>query len=239
MPTPPLLLGHRGAGAAAAHPENTIESFDAALQQGCDGFEFDVRLTGGGCAVVCHSPEVAGVNLSVTMKEEISGLIALQDVLSRYAARSFLDIELKVPGLESAVLVALAASPPQKGYVVSSCLPEVLESLRVRSETIPLGLICSETPQLARWRELPVQYVILQHSLARRELLYDIRDTGKKSFLWTVNDRDDMLRFAEWGADGIISDEVPLMVRTLREKLGPGAGGGGHLHHLLCLFQAA
>ncbi len=41
----PLLLGHRGAKSYA--PENTIEAFELALQHGCDGFEFDVRLTRG------------------------------------------------------------------------------------------------------------------------------------------------------------------------------------------------
>ncbi len=215
----PLLLGHRGTGARATPPENTIESFDAALQCGCDGFEFDVRMTGCGCPVICHDPEVAGVTVSLATKEALPGLLRLQHLLSRYAARSFLDIELKVPGLESAILVALAESPPEKGYVVSSFLPKVLEALRLRSAAIPLGLICDKAPQLAPWRELPVQYVILHHSLARRELLREISDAGKTSFVWTVNDRDSMLRFAEWGVDGIISDETELLVRTLKKPL--------------------
>jgi glycerophosphoryl diester phosphodiesterase len=47
-------------------------------------------------------------------------------------------------------------------------------------------------------------------------LLRDIHDAGKTSFVWTVNDRESMLRFAEWSVDGIISDETELMVRTLR-----------------------
>jgi glycerophosphoryl diester phosphodiesterase len=208
-------MGHRGAGARATPPENTIESFDAALHHGCDGFEFDVRLTGCGCPVICHDPKFAGVTISRANKDQLPGVLRLPDVLRRYA-RSFLDIELKVRALETAILVALAESPPEKGYVVSSFLPEVLKTMRLRSETIPLGLICDKASQLARWRELPVQYVILHHSLARRELLRDIRDAGKTSFIWTVNDRESMLRFAEWSVDGIISDETELMVRTLR-----------------------
>jgi glycerophosphoryl diester phosphodiesterase len=42
----PLLLGHRGARAVKSIPENTLASFDRAVADGCDGFEFDVRLTG-------------------------------------------------------------------------------------------------------------------------------------------------------------------------------------------------
>ncbi len=214
---PPWLLGHRGEGAGASPPENTIQSFDAALQHGCDGFEFDVRLTRCGCPVVCHDPKVAGVTVSFATKEELPGLLQLEAVLRRYAKRAFLDIELKVPGLESELLVALAANPPEKGHVVSSFLPEVLKALRLRSGIVPLGLICEEASQLAGWRELPVQYVILHHSLARRELFGQIRDAGKLSFVWTVNDRDAMLRFRDWGVDGLISDKTELMVRTFRE----------------------
>ena len=48
----PLLLGHRGARVGKSIPENTLASFDLALASGCDGFEFDVRLTADGQAVV-------------------------------------------------------------------------------------------------------------------------------------------------------------------------------------------
>ena len=44
----PLLLGHRGARAEKSISENTLASFDLALAQGCDGFEFDVRLAADG-----------------------------------------------------------------------------------------------------------------------------------------------------------------------------------------------
>ncbi len=54
----PLLLGHRGARRAA--PENTLEAFDLALAHGCDGFEFDVRMTRDGRCVICHDPRLRG-----------------------------------------------------------------------------------------------------------------------------------------------------------------------------------
>ena len=48
----PLLLGHRGMRGSPEVKENTIEAFDLALQHGCHGFEFDVRLTGDRRAVI-------------------------------------------------------------------------------------------------------------------------------------------------------------------------------------------
>ena len=92
----PLLLGHRGARAVTSIPENTLASFDRALADGCDGFEFDVRLTAGGEAVVCHDPKIGSLEIAGAGGEAVRTLPRLQDVLERYQQAAFLDIELKV-----------------------------------------------------------------------------------------------------------------------------------------------
>jgi glycerophosphoryl diester phosphodiesterase len=216
MAIPPLLLGHRGARASASVAENTVASFDLAIQHGCDGFEFDVRLTGCGCAVVCHEPKVRGITVSEAVARELSDLPTVQDVLARFAKRAFLDIELKVPGLASQVLLALGEHPPQRGYVVSSFLPDVLFELSIRSGSIPLGMICENRKQLQRWGDLPLVYVIPEYSLITAELVQQVHQAGRMILAWTVNDKAAMLRLAEWGVDGIISDKTELLVRTLR-----------------------
>lgn len=216
MSDSPLLLGHRGARASAAVRENTLASFDLALEHGCDGFEFDVRLTGCGRALVCHDPKVEGITVSQATCDQLLHLPRLEDVLQGHSRRAFLDIELKAPGLESKVLLALHECEPQHGYVVSSFLPEVLLELRTRSAIVPLGFICDRQEQLARWRELPAEYVIPHHTLIREQLVEQVHEAGKKLFAWTVNDKASMLRLAEWGVDAIVSDETELLVRTLR-----------------------
>lgn len=210
----PLLLGHRGARAVKSIPENTIASFDRALADGCDGFEFDVRLTADEEAVVCHDPKVAGFQLSRTMAKEVSQLPRLRDVLQRYRD-SFLDIELKVKGLERTTLDLFLRHKPRRGFVVSSFIPGVLKSLRAEDATIPLGLICESKTQLRLWTELPIEYVILQHALVEPDLIRKVKGAGKKVIVWTVNDPADMQRFAESGVDGIISDDTNLLCRTL------------------------
>jgi glycerophosphoryl diester phosphodiesterase len=54
----PLVLGHRGASAAA--PENTLAAFALARALGADGVELDVRRTADDVLVVHHDPEVGG-----------------------------------------------------------------------------------------------------------------------------------------------------------------------------------
>ncbi len=52
--TGPLIIGHRGASAAA--PENTLAAFQRAIDDGADGLEFDVRLARDRVPVVIHDP---------------------------------------------------------------------------------------------------------------------------------------------------------------------------------------
>jgi glycerophosphoryl diester phosphodiesterase len=204
----PLLLGHRGARATRSTPENTFASFDLAIEHGCDGFEFDVRLTRTGCAVVCHDPRVGRVAVSRAACRQLPDLPRLEAVLARYGQRVFLDIELKVKGLESVVLAALRKHPPARDYVVSSFLPDVLLELSVRSAQLPLGLICDTRSQLSRWDRLPVEYLIAHQSLVKSALVEQVHAAGRKLIVWTVNQPASMRRLAEWGADAIISDRT-------------------------------
>jgi glycerophosphoryl diester phosphodiesterase len=210
----PLLLGHRGARAVRSIPENTIASFDRALADGCDGFEFDVRLTEDEEAVVCHDPKVSRYDVSRTPAKQLPQLPRLRDVLQRYRD-SFLDIELKVKGLERIILDLFLRHKPRQGFVVSSFQPGALKSMHALDATVPLGVICEFKNQLRLWNELPVQYVIPRLDLAEPELIRKIKGAGKKVIVWTVNDPADMQRFAECGVDGIISDDPALLCRTL------------------------
>jgi glycerophosphoryl diester phosphodiesterase len=212
----PLLLGHRGARASTGIQENTFASFDLALDHGCDGFEFDVRLAACGSAVVCHDPKVGKLTIARAQAKQLPGLPRLSDVIQRYGERAFLNIELKVKDLESKVLTALGDFPPRQGYVVSSFIPDVVMDLEARSSTVSIGIICETAAQLACWRQLPVDYVIPHQSLVDQAVVQEIQQAGLRIFVWTVNDREAMLRLAAWGVDGIISDKTELMVGTLR-----------------------
>jgi glycerophosphoryl diester phosphodiesterase len=214
----PILLGHRGARATRTIPENTIESFDLALAHGCDGFEFDVRRTADGRAVICHDSTAGDLEISNAGPGSLEFLPTLKQVLARYAATAFLDIELKVSGLEHGLLTTLRAHPPRRGFVVSSFLPEVLETLAALDQTLPLGLL-SETPsQLARWKHAPARCILPHVPEINADLCQAVHAAGKTIFAWTVNDPDLMHQLADWGIDGIISDDTEALVNTLKKS---------------------
>jgi glycerophosphoryl diester phosphodiesterase len=217
MSEKPLLLGHRGARRYA--PENSIAAFELALVHGCDGFEFDVRLTADRSCVICHDPRLAGRHLETSRYDQLApGTPCLPDVLEKFSAHAFLDIELKVSGLESEVADMVRDHPPQRGYFVSSFLPHVIERLFAVDKSLPLGLICDSQPQLAGWTSLPIQALFLERGLVTPGIVEALHAANKRVFVWTVNRERAMRRFAQLGVDGIISDDTKLLVESLRQN---------------------
>ena len=240
--TRPLLLGHRGARASRHIPENTLASFELCLQHGCDGFEFDVRRSADGEAVICHDATYKGMTIAKTPAKKLE-LPTLEEVLRQFSSRAFLDIELKVAGLERQTIAELRTDPPLKGYVVSSFLPDVLMGIYALDVSVPLGLLCenrdqlpleSRTPspakvraagpldfaqgKLARTQVGPQErltWVIPRVDLVDQALVKEFHAVGKKIMIWTVNRAKKMRQLSDWGVDAIITDETEPMAQVV------------------------
>jgi len=222
LPAQLLLLGHRGARLYA--PENTIAAFDLALAHGADGFEFDVRGTSNRQSIICHDPRLnrlvirnhtfRQLQASFNSAEELPP--RLEDVLDRYARSAFLNIEVKVRGMEQVVVKAVRRVRPQRGYFISSFLPSVVRELHALDPSLVLGTLAQTRWQLRRWRRLPVTYVVPHYSLLSRRLVTKLHAAGKTVITWTVNHPRQMRRAMEMGVDGIISDDTKLLVETFK-----------------------
>jgi glycerophosphoryl diester phosphodiesterase len=214
-----LLLGHRGAHSYTS--ENTIAAFDLALQHGADGFEFDVRCTRDRQTILCHDPKLNRLVLRrhtlKQLQESCNGSQqmppCLEEVLDRYGDK-FLNIEVKVRGMEPIIVRAVRRARP-KHYFISSFLPGVVRRLHEIDRSLVLGALAQTRWQLHRWRILPVLYVVPHYRLLTRPLIEKIHAAEKKVVTWTVNNPREMMRAAEMGVDAIISDDTQLLVKTL------------------------
>jgi glycerophosphoryl diester phosphodiesterase len=207
-----LLLAHRGARTSQL-PENTLESFDLSLAHGCDGFEFDVRRSSDSEAVICHDPVARGLRVERTPARQLN-LPTLDQVLQQFSSRAFLDIELKVPGLEEQVLKSLQRQPVLRGFVVSSFLSPVLKALHALDPTVPLGFLWDLKNQLPP-PNLKFAWMIPHLKLVNKRLIVQAHAAGTKVMVWTVNRDHDMRHLAELGVDALISDDTKLLVNTL------------------------
>jgi glycerophosphoryl diester phosphodiesterase len=224
LPAKLLLLGHRGARLYA--PENTIPAFDLALDHGVDGFEFDVRGTRTKESIICHDRKFNRMVVRNRTMEQIQSKCSLdgkppclEDVLELYSRTAFLNIEVKVRGMERVVLEAVRRFPPQRGYFISSFLPSVVRKLHDLDGSLVLGAISKSYWHLRRWKALPVSYVVPHHGLLTQRLVDELHAAGKTVITWTVNDPRKMLQAAAMGVDGIISDDTKLLVETLGQGI--------------------
>jgi glycerophosphoryl diester phosphodiesterase len=116
----PLRIGHRGAAALA--PENTLQSFRAALEIGVDLIEFDVAELASGDLVLAHSDDLHEVSHGfasgtvldktlVALREVAPDLPTLDDALRFFvdeAPEVGVHVDLKSPGAAEQVVAALA-----------------------------------------------------------------------------------------------------------------------------------
>ena len=162
-----LLLGHRGCRGEIT--ENTFAAFDHAIESGCDGFELDVRLSSDAVPVIWHDARVRGHFISRhgfgSLRERclkagrlrrrgVIELCQLEEVLARYAHVGWMDIELKVRGLEAQVAGLLRRYRPARGFVISSFRRPVLLQLHRIDPSLPLAYIFDRMPRAKVWSDL-------------------------------------------------------------------------------------
>jgi glycerophosphoryl diester phosphodiesterase len=157
------IVAHRGASAEL--PENTLASFDLAVQRGADAVEFDVRLTADGEPVVLHDPDLArttdregpvcALTLDEVRRARIGGehqVPTLIEALALLSGRAAVDIELKnIPGeagftsedepLVEATLAALETSAYVGPVLLSSFNPSSIAYARRAAPDVPTGLL--------------------------------------------------------------------------------------------------
>ncbi|QOJ79160.1 glycerophosphodiester phosphodiesterase [Infirmifilum lucidum] len=228
-----ILTGHRGAKALA--PENTLPGFFKALECGATGIEFDVRATADGVPVIVHDDElerVAGVNLRVSeanykelSKVRVHGrarIPTLREVLAMAKGRLYVDIEVKVPGVEEEVVEALHELEMVDEAIITSFLPAPLEKIKKLDPRVYVGILLEDWDEeyLEIARKLEAVAILPAHDILTHEIAERIKAEGYSIITWTVNSLEEAEKLFRMGVDGIITDD-PCALRpvTRRERL--------------------
>lgn len=214
-----LRLAHRGDWRVA--PENTLAAFRAALQRpGCDGLEFDVRVSADGIPVVCHDDTLARVQgrperIETLTAEVLAGVDVptLAEVLEIAGRRPFLDIELKVE-IGHVLIEALAAGrgPELHNAVVSSFEPAALDGVARRVPGWPrwLNVIVLDRAAVAAATELGCRGISAEWRSIDAESVALARVARLDVAAWTVRRRSTFDRLADLGVDAICVEGAAL-----------------------------
>ena len=190
-----LRLAHRGDWRHA--PENSIAALQAALAvPGCDGVEFDVRLSSDGVPVLLHDETLQRVQGRTDRVDEVRardledlGIPALADALHVVPHRATVDIDLK--GLHDRTVIEVLAAgrgPGLVNAVVSSFLPETLERVAGLAPAWPRWLNAHDlsAATIGRAAELGCQAISVDFHAIDAGSVALARSAGLDVVAWTV-----------------------------------------------------
>jgi len=237
------VIAHRGASGRA--PENTIAAIQAALEDEADWIEIDVQETVEGEIVLLHDSDfmkLAGVDLKVW--EGTLELVRAIDIGSWYGAefsdqrvptlaevlqlvhgKGRLIIELKYYGhdekLEERVAELVEQADMVDNVMIMSLNRGGVRKMRTLRPDWTIGLLAAQAA--GNLAQLDVDFLAVKSNLVTPDFVLAAKNSGKKVFVWTLNDAYSMTRAISLGVDGIITNEPVLarQVMTDRANLTP------------------
>jgi glycerophosphoryl diester phosphodiesterase len=237
----PHAFAHRG-GAAHA-PENSWTAFEHAVKLGYSYLETDARATSDGRLMAFHDRTLDRVTggsgaIGARTYREVSALRVagsepiplIEDLLGAWPGARF-NIDLKdEPGIALLAGVLRRTGAWDRVCVTSFsgsrlraarglfdrpvCMatsPAVIAAVRAAGRSQP-GLLAR---RLARWQ---VRCAQVPGRVASGPFVRRAHALGLDVHVWTVNDRAEMIRLLDLGADGIMTDDIEMLREVLIER---------------------
>ncbi len=218
-----IKIGHRGACGYA--PENTLLSFEKAIELGVDMIELDVHVCKSGELVVIHEDKVddttngTGYIIDLTL-DQLKQLDAgdgekiptLQEVFECVNRRVKIDIELK--GESTPVHVAefikqyVAKGWRYSDFIVTSFNHYFIQEFQQLLPDVFIGALYTGVPigyaQAAQ--KLQADAIIASWKFITQAFVDDAHARGMQVFVYTVDHPDDVIKMKQLGVDGICSN---------------------------------
>jgi glycerophosphoryl diester phosphodiesterase len=219
-----LKIGHRGA--KGYKPENTLVSFQKALDLQVNGIELDVHLSADGEIIVIHDETidrttdgkgfVNGLSLQELKAFLIDGkheIPTLEEVFDLTNQKCFINIELKSHDATDKVVELIGKYVNKKGwkydhFLVSSFDWNALQRMASLNDKIGIGVL-TETDldlALAFAKTIHAKSIHPYFHLLTIENTAHIQEKGFQVFPWTINEIEDIQKIKTYNVNGIITD---------------------------------
>jgi len=238
----PTVFAHRGASAHA--PENTLVAFQLAVENGADAIEFDAKLTKDGHVVAHHDTtlnrttngqgklsqftlaELKKLDAGAWFSEQYRGerIPTLAEIFETVGDKLFMNIELTNYATPFDKLVEKVAELVERYHMherilYSSFLPHNLIRVGALTPGLPRGQLALPGPA-GWWQRRWGNFLKLQ---ADHPYSADVSESsvhrsharGRRVYVWTVNDPQEMHRLQTLGVDGIFTDDPKLALSVL------------------------
>ena len=229
-----LKIGHRGARGYA--PENTLKSFQKAIELGVDAIELDVQICKSGELVVIHDDAVdrttngSGLVKKLKLKDlkkldagEGERIPTLEEVFDLVNRQVKINIELKGPKTAKPVMELIDEYVKTKrwsedDFIVSSFIRREIKEARVLSPLIQIGVLISKPRLIDRWsfrfaQKICASFIGPGKKFITKRFVRNAHKHGLRIFVWTGNDlkninsyAKDITKLKRFDIDGIFSD---------------------------------
>lgn len=213
-----LNIAHRGA--RAFQPENTLLSFEKAIDLNADGIELDVHLSSDGAIMVIHDETIdrttsgnGFVNQYIASALKKYGIPTLIEVLELVNRNCFVNIELKgnstaKPVIELITHYILNKNWNYTDFLISGFDWKMLEEVQLLNPKIRIGVLTEDSVEeaLAFAKKLKAYSIHPDYRLLTKENVALMQENGFKVFPWTVNSIEDIQKIKSFNVNGIISD---------------------------------
>ncbi|QBN18930.1 glycerophosphodiester phosphodiesterase [Flavobacterium nackdongense] len=211
-------IGHRGA--KGHEPENTIISFQKAINLNVDGIELDVHLSSDDQIMVIHDETIDRTtngkgfvkNFTSSQLKELE-IPTLTEVLDLVHRSCFVNIELKGIGTAKPVVDLISDYILKKNweyidFLVSSFDWKMLEEVQLLQPKIRIGVLTEASVEeaLAFAKKIKAFSIHPNFRLLTKENVALMQENGFEVFTWTVNSTDDIQKIKSFKVSGIISD---------------------------------
>lgn len=213
-----LKIGHRGA--RGHKPENTLISFQKAIELKVDGIELDIHLSLDGEIMVIHDETIDRTTngkgfvknfASLQLKE--LGIPTLIEVFNLIDKKCFINIELKGIGTVKPVFELITHYILDKNwncddFLVSSFDWKMLEEVRFLNPKIRIGVLTEEAiaEALVFAKKIKAFSINPNYRFLTKENVALMQENGFEVFSWTVNSNEDIQKVKSFNVNGIISD---------------------------------
>jgi len=215
-----LIFAHRGASADA--PENTLLAIEKALAQGADGIEIDVHQSGDDLVVIhdrwLHRttngqgqvPDYSLAELKLLDAGQGQQIPTLWQVMQLVEGRCLLNIEIKGVNEPQRLLSLIDEAQrdlhfSQDQFIVSSFDHHFLRDIKALEPSLQIGALTASKPiDYAQFAQNLGAYSInIDLALLDRNFIKDAKNRGLKVFVYTVDQKEDLLLLRDWKIDGV------------------------------------
>ena len=224
-----IAIAHRGD--PQGERENTLASFAAAVRQGADMIELDLRRTRDGVIVVLHD-ETLGRLWDVDRSVADLDLAALREIghadvriPTLAEALHHVDVPLMVDFTETEVVEgavdAVRAADAMARSLFVTWNVDALRTLRALAPEARIGLtwIEQDPPSPTLLLELGAEFWNPMFRLATPDRVNAVHDLGLKVSTWTVDEPRHMARVSEAGVDAIVSNRIADLRQFISREL--------------------